>query len=91
MDFGAKVGFGAQLAYWRAQLALVTCGRTHAVTCVADSPNMWEQTGSFPPVRESNQTPEMSKQLHVRMLSMCCAVSGLCDAVRIRFKWDGAY
>ena len=42
LDFGAKVGFGVQLVYWHAQLARVTCGRTHAVTCAADSPNMWE-------------------------------------------------
>ena len=33
LDFGAKVGFGAQLAYWRALLARVTCGRAHAHTC----------------------------------------------------------
>ena len=72
LDFGAKVGFGAQMANWRAQLARETCGRTHAVTCTTDSPNMWEQTGSFHPC--VNQTKRLKCRNSYMCACLACAV-----------------
>lgn len=90
LDFGAEMGFGAQMPNWRAQVGardrLGAHTRPHAASRGADSANHVGTDRQFPLVRESDQAPGMSERLHARTLGVCRAVRRLCDAVRIRLS-----